>query len=488
MVIHQETTFPSDTLICGNKGMGKSTKIKERCEWHFSRGDVCFDMLDFGRLENAFYYFPARNRRLKNLYAKRIKSVHPNAVLKDSWEPQGFPTDVYFPAVSGVNRRLPEIFRPFRISFSDLSFDELLILVGGHLTDYGKSLINLAWLHIEKQKNPTLDNLTKQVVGYAKKGHALIDGDKVPIADMRIATPLIRRLNDLQQTGILCDKDDPLALDLDKLMRDKSAIHSFTMRFLPRLEYAFLIYGWLCEKIYNLRMERHGYPELCMFFREIQKIAPSSPSFDGQHISTKYLRMLSSEGRDLQIRMFYDTQKPMKVHKEIREIPQVYHMFQLDRNDIEAFGKIFFIPDSVATATTRYKIGFCTTRNAMDDYKINANIIYMPPRSWCKEPEDDFIQIWKKLKLPLVKFKFTRPKGVMTITQIETKDEIPDAYVSTVAGQIKKVILTNNRAMSPVELLGVVDSTRTNIYPVLKLLRERDELILKNGKYSLPKE
>ena len=486
MVIHQETAFPSDTLICGNKGMGKSTKIKERCEWHFLRGDVCFDMLDFGRLENAFYYFPAQNRRLKNIHAKRIKAIHPQAVLKDSWEPQGFPTDVYFPAVSGVNRRLPDIFRPFRISFSDLSFDELLILVGGHLTDYGKSLINLAWLHIEKQKNPTLDNLTKEVVGYAKKGHALIDGDKVPIADMRIATPLIRRLNDLQQTGILCDKDDPLALDLDKLMRDNSAIHSFTMKFLPRLEYAFLIYGWLCKRLYTLRMERHGYPELCMFFREIQMIAPASPSFDGQHISTKYLRMLSSEGRDLQIRMFYDTQKPMKVHKEIREIPQVYHMFQLDRNDIEAFGKIFYIPDSVATATTRYKIGFCTTRNAMDVYKINANIIYAPPRSWCKEPEDDFIQLWKKRKLPLTTFKFTRPKGVMTIKQIEVKDEIPDEFVCAAGGQIKKVLNKIGRQMNALELRDYVDCDEKYLYTVLKKLIKRGEVVKTNNKYSLP--
>ena len=56
MVIHQETAFPSDTLICGNKGMGKSTKIKEMAEWHFKQGHVCFDMFDSGRLEDAFYH------------------------------------------------------------------------------------------------------------------------------------------------------------------------------------------------------------------------------------------------------------------------------------------------------------------------------------------------------------------------------------------------------------------------------------------------
>lgn len=412
-------SYPHDTLITGEKGSGKSVLVKTFLENFFTRGDSCvIDLLDMGRLENCYYYFANPYTYLYEIYYGRVKRLHPNYSVKIPI-PDAFDTEVFFPAVSGVDEDLPDIFTPFRIPYHDLSFDELNILLGGNLTEVGSNLLNTAWMNLENKPDASLERLTNDVVDYACEGSVRIKGRVVPMANMNIAMPLIRRLISLHRTNLICGRDDEYALDLDRIMRDTSKIHSFTMRYIQEVEYKFLIYAFILKRIYNLRMNRGRYPQLVLGIREAQMLAPARIQFAGQKSSSTYLTTLAAEGRDLNIRGFYDTQAPRRVVKDLRELPQAFHLFRLDKMALMDFTNLFWIPPAVFTATQRYPVGICTTRTSNG---IHANVAYAPPRSWVKHPNEDFLEIWRKAGLPTKHFKFDMPPNLIEIEKVDSAE------------------------------------------------------------------
>jgi len=401
-------------VVFGGKGMAKSSALKECAEYRHDRGDCVIDLVDMGRLENAFYYFPNPYIKIFKNYAKR-KMMSANPRVGD-YKPKGFDTVVHFPAIAGVDERLPVIFEPFRIPYQSLSLDELELLLGGELTQQAKSLLSTSWMKVSSMEEQSLPTLIRETKAYAKSGFALIDGDKVAISTMKTGMPLINSLVTLQRTGLLCGEDDKYALNLNKIMRDTIRIHSFTVRYMPVMEMKYLIYGWICKRIYNLRMNRGGYPDLSIIMREVRNLAPSVIHFSGQKISTAYLTALAAEGRDLRIRMFYDAQWPMQINKNMRLLPQMFLVFRVDRNVMDDISNMFYIDPKTQAATTHYRIGECTVRSP---YEVSAHFLWPVPRSWIKKPKDDFIGIWKRLGLETKRFRFERPDDLIKIGRLD---------------------------------------------------------------------
>jgi len=473
---NQETTWPSDTLIVGDKGTGKSTKLKERAEYCFEKGRIVIDLVDFGRFENAFYALEGEgaNRRVYRSYKNLWRTLRPNVEVKEPI-PRSFPTEVLFPAVSGIDEQLPAIFKPFRIPFSEMSFEELLILLGNSITERGKQLLNASWLMLDNKKDRSIKSLITVVKEISKKGRIMFDGDALPIANLSIGVPVLRALTQLNKTGLICADDDPFRIDLDAMMHDKSQIHSFTMAFLPEIEYQYVIYGWLCKKIYTLRM-RGDYPEMALIMREVQKLAPSKNKYEGQNISRKYLTELASEGRDLNLRMYYDTQHPNKIDKELRFLPQIYHLFRMDRGPLDDMANAIKLHASVVSATQKYPRGLATSKNGR---RVVCYMSYAPPRSWMKQPTNDFIKIWRRKGLPMTHVKTgDGDQSTISIKIMEGEDEHSQPRTQVKITDIRKasilkVISTLKRA-SKKDIMQYVDIGDSQLNDLLSDLANKE--------------
>lgn len=466
----QETKWPSNVLIVGSSGFGKSTKLRERCEYSFEQGRVCIDLYDAGRLENSFYALKNPYTGIYQSYKWKWDTMCPNNNVTVPI-PKEFPTEVLFPAVSGIDEDLPDIFTPFRIPIDDMTIDELHILLGGHITERGRSLLETAWLTLQLGGNISLEGLISTVLDYATKGYAVFNETKVPMANMTIATPLLRSLAELQRLNILCTTKDEYALNLDKVMRDKSKIHSFTMRYMPRLEYRYLLYGWICSKLHSLRL-KNNYPELALFIREMHNLAPAKALYEGQAISRKYIVDLASEGRDLLMRIYFDTQYFNKIHLELRRNPQVYHIFHMEIGDLLETNKRFKFEPSVLHATAGYPIGMCTSKN-WKQRSPECFMLYEPPRSWIKKPKDDFISIWKKQGRGIKHFCFGYPPPLFTITSVIDDDEGGQGKSETEKHKQMIVrILSIHGELGAKEILRYFDFTPQYISELLRVMRK----------------
>lgn len=427
------THYCSHAISYGASGTGKSVHTKS-CAEKFYNGipeeqippHKIIDIYDEGRLENCFYAFENPDDWMFKL--RKYRTGEPNEI----WNPQAYPFECYIPVCPTTPKKLPSMFKPFKIAFNNLDEAEFQILLGT-LSSYQKSVITLAWDQINP--NTTFQefiNLMKDLVSDTK---LKIENKVIDICDDRTGIIILQKINKLNKLGLISDKADELSLNLDKVMRDKETITSFSFTFLEDQNIRHLLWGYLFRRIYYLRMKKkyYQYPDLALIHRELQNNAPargkkSSLSYDGQGISLEFIKKIIAEPRDVGVRLIADSQDPLKIDSDVRKGFTTRFIFRTDQAIVNSLCNQFWLDDKTRRGIQSQQIGVWTLKgipephNPMNKYGIQHKCTFPPPLSWCKKPGDLLFKIWKSKGLAFNTWSFKKAKSIISV-KILTKKE-----------------------------------------------------------------
>lgn len=407
-----DTKYCSHSLNTGSVGTGKSTLLKKQAEVDWSRGRKVIDLLDESRLENAFYSLPNRDLFLYKGYVEKLAAwgyISEDDVLAIKagllkctdvvpFEPRGFPTEVFVLAVPGTPKKLPEIFRLYRIPFGDLEIPEWRILLGGTSKEQA-TIIEEAL----KRSKSYVD-----FIGLFSNRSFLLSC--LSECDLKELKDLVRRIDRVFSLNIICEDDDGLALDLVSVMKDVGTISSFSYFNLEDENLIYLIVSFLLRKIFKLRKDRlktmWQFPECSIILREVQNIAPARGqsglfSYEGQRSSTYTLHRIMKEPRDIKIRLRADSQSPDSIAKHIRKGFGSANIFQLDLIQLNSLTEILYLDQKTFIGLQNAEVGVHAkkikpqVRFSGDRTGVHFSCIAPPPRSWPKKPEDLFFRVWR---------------------------------------------------------------------------------------------
>lgn len=409
------TDYCSHNISYGSPGMGKSVTTKKLVEYFFSKKVKILDLYDEFRLENCFYAFPNQSISMYKRFFEKIVSwgvVPFDAVVRIKrgeisaqdvvkWEPKGFPTECFIPAVASKSLpvNLPSIFKPYRIVYNELTAQEFRILLG-YLSDEQTNIIKEA-LHRARSYKEFVALFKDKKFLY----HCLNECDYKGLKD------LVRRIDEIHVLGLLCEADDPFALDLDGIMRDYKTISSFSFFNIDDENLMYLLIAFILRKVFSLRKAAANkvsqYCEMALVLREIQNVAPARGqgmlfAYEGQKSSTYTLYRIMREPRDIKIRVVADSQSPDSIAKHIRKNFGSVNIFQLDLIQLNAVTELLYLDGRTYIGVQNSEIGIHAkkikpqSKFSGDRTGVHFAVIMPPPLSWCKNPDDKFFEVWRR--------------------------------------------------------------------------------------------
>jgi hypothetical protein len=444
--------------IWGESGSGKSTELNALLEIAFRQKKKVIDLCDFGRLESAFKALPNEDRwmydraikilkrfskkrnKLRRLF-QRIASGEIKQEDAFPWKPEAYKVECFIPAISGTQDRLPEIFKPFRLRFHDLSVIEIKILLGKLARDQSDAVDYIFDMLSEPRTFKSFVETVKKVTIDCK---IKINNKSFEICDNKQALSLFKKVDRLYQTSIISDdKDDPLVLDLDAILKDTSTITCFSFFNIEDENLSFLLYGYLLRKIYKMRMDqvsrRWQYPPLVIGIREIHLLAParsqmSSYTYEGQKISCENICKIFREPRDIKLWVVGDSQDPLQINPMVRSKFKTILIFQVSRATLDRIIEFVYVDPKSYKNLQNAQTGVHAIRSIPKEgnWKNRTGFHYpcmsLPPRSLCKNPERLFFREWEDRGLPFVdwKNKFKANKTLIEWEKSKPEEEAGD--------------------------------------------------------------
>jgi len=414
--VWQETVHAG---IFGSTGSGKSSIGEYLAETFFDAGEKVIDFFDEGRLENAFYRFAEdKSELLKILKARKL-------------QPRDFPCEVYFPRYCGkeVTRRVPEYFKPFTLPLSDLSTDDLKTLMGLRAHEWtfaGEAMIDRALAEIEPEDE--FYTLIERVVQSLKQGVIKFDEEEIPIGDRRSVFPLVRRLYELQQLGIISSATDPRCIDFKQVLADKGQITSFTVYQIASIRIRYGIWAYLLRKILDTKRVNVGLPRTVLFIREVRNLAPAKLGVFADAVYTRRnLARVAREGRDVSIRLLVDSQRFLDVDIDVRSQLEFLILLRLYFDDIQEATKSVFMDWSTQLKIQRLERGVgCFIGRGRYRYPVSVPVSL----SKHKQEGEHLFQVCELYGVPLLEYKPETILGMSSrrIQQVLTLRDMPDVF------------------------------------------------------------
>jgi len=414
--VWQETVHAG---IFGTTGSGKSSIGEYLAETFFDAGEKVIDFFDEGRLENAFYRFAEdKSELLKVLKARKL-------------QPRDFPCEVYFPRYCGkeVTRRVPEYFKPFTLPLSDLSTDDLKTLMGLRAHEWtfaGEAMIDRALAEIEPEDE--FYTLIEKVIQSLKQGVIRFDEEEIPIGDRRSVFPLVRRLYELQQLGIISSATDPRCIDFKQVLADKEQITSFTVYQIASIRIRYGIWAYLLRKILDTKRVNVGLPRTVLFIREVRNLAPAKLGVFADAVYTRRnLARVAREGRDVSIRLLVDSQRFLDVDIDVRSQLEFLILLRLYFDDIQEATKSVFMDWSTQLKIQRLERGVgCFIGRGRYRYPVSVPVSL----SKHKQEGEHLFQVCDRYGVPLLEYKPETILGMSKrrIQQVLTLRDMPEVF------------------------------------------------------------
>lgn len=244
--------------------------------------------------------------------------------------------------------------KPFKLPFMLLEASDLLILLR-HPTS---AAITATEFLFRSKAYPTIESIMSDVIGLAsKEGTQLNVGFQnleysAQIGKMDIYQGLLRLLSTVQQSGFLCEEDNPYILDLDSIMQSDE-ITTFSFANLPDRPFAFMIFCSIMKNILKLRRDKKYEKELILLIPELADFAPSTSSISPEATvegfsSLTILQILSRHSRIFGITLLCDTQTPQDCNQTVLTNFGWFVIGNSKRRSIDWFDKnIFRLPDVI---------------------------------------------------------------------------------------------------------------------------------------------
>ncbi len=203
--------------------------------------------------------------------------------------------------------------KPFKIAFSDLRADDLLVLMRNATVSAQISLDTLFKLREFKSIEEFITVLVQLVDDKNYKLSIESKDGSAAIGRKEIFGGMLRLVSGLQRSGLLCDDDNQFRINLDEVLQDSGTITTID---LSRCEqsYAFLIFCVVVRKILELRLTKK-YPSMFLAIPEAANFCPSKASISPDAASSGFssltvLRTISRESRLLGVTLALDSQRP----------------------------------------------------------------------------------------------------------------------------------------------------------------------------------
>lgn len=508
--------------IFGDSGSGKSTELESLMEIAYRKGNTkVIDLCDLSRLENVFKSLASEDewmyeRAIKTLrrFSKRRKKLRRlfqqvdsgKMKLRDAfpWEATAYPVECYIPAVADTPHSLPEIFKPFRIRFHELSLQEIKILLGKLSKDQGEVV---EYVYDSLPATRTFTEFIERLKDIVVDSRVKVNKKTYEICDNKQGLSLLKKVDRLNQLGIIVDdKDDPLILDLDKIMKDTRTITCFSFFNIEDENIIFLFYGYLLRKIYSLRAKRLSgtwqYPEAVVGAREIHLLAParaqlSSYAYEGQKISAENLRKIFREPRDVKLRIIGDSQDPGAIDPAVRGKFTTILIFRVSKVTLDKITDFVYVDQKTYRNIQNANAGIHAVRsipkegNWKDRSGFHYPCISLPPRALCKNPERLFFKIWAEKGKPFVDWKgqFKENETMIMFEKIkheEKRNLLQDDLLNNDRAKLVMMALNNlkTRSVEKARHLLQDDVLKTMNWDLKQLMRVLEHMVAK-GQISM---
>jgi hypothetical protein len=412
--------------IFGETGSGKSGTLKVVAEVAYDKKFKILDIYDGASDENCYWALPS-----EHLFWGGVK--------KRGREPRGYPTRLLFPfMLTKLPKKLPDVSVVFRIPILDLGPDDLKALLGKQISSSVVSLWGVVNRYISH--STTGEELLEILKEAAKGKKGDVGAGKTGLRILyNILEPLVRE-------GLLCNSDDPLALDLHAELREhRKSITALVFRYVPpqfaNINLRSFLVQHITRRVFEMKQASEGLirkQRVLLLLREIQDFLSKGGSSDmGEAdlaVRDTMIKVIK-QGRKFRLFTAFDTQSPSMLHSA------VYGQFRLvlchrimDYDDLDNI----ISPAVKDQMTTQLKLQIgelpmqfvvvLKPRERRADGAVVGEGAYITkmlvPRSRLMEEGDDFFDIYLK----------KHPDRIISIEKmlrdaIEIKEKIKDKQI-----------------------------------------------------------
>ncbi|TAK79868.1 MAG: hypothetical protein EPO20_30500 [Betaproteobacteria bacterium] len=236
------------------------------------------------------------------------------------------------------------VWKPYKITFSSLRASDLITMLRS-TTDAGAMTIEFLF---KSREFRNMRDLIKELITLSSNQSdkflavSMDDDSENPetagIGNQGTFKSVLRHLSNLEKSGIICDDESAFALKLDKVMRDKETITTFTYANVED-SLGQLLFGNMMRQIMHLRAtateKGKQYPQLYILTPELRFWMPRNAADAGLSAGGPgpVMRDALAQGRIRGITIAADTQTPQQIS------PTGLHNFQwitIGRNQTDA--------------------------------------------------------------------------------------------------------------------------------------------------------
>lgn len=445
-------------VVVGKTGSGKSTTVTKLGEVLYNHGYKVFDLSDTaGRLEPAYWSLPS------NSSYWRYPKIDP--ITKKVFTKTSYPTKLLFPASKILPHNLPDISQIFTIPITSLTFEDLQILFA---IDIPVNVRNIFYTTLSQCDNDTsIADFINLMNSTTKKSHLThSSGLKLEAPNRRGLSELMLNFFSFIDNGTLTSKRNPLAINLEKEIKDNKTITALCLRYYPT-EFRLFIINYFIKNIYEILVTNKSSQKVVIIIKELADVVPKDPFSESQRVIKHSIEGMFRKARGVGMSFIVDSQSISEISnimkgqatylivhncnsiQDIENLAMPMVKEHLTRQDISAIGKL-----------QRGEAYVFTPKMAVSTYII-------PPRciGGFKEGSDFF----KEYKANLGNFKdFSKE---LELIETELKESIKEQNIKfekelEESHEEKKF---SYQKFIPIELLKLKQFTINDAMSVLKL-------------------
>lgn len=241
-------------IVFGRTRTGKSQTLKSLAERAFIKGCKIIDIYSSGVGEGFYWSLPSnhpfwKGRELNGKHNRKMRA-------------RDFPVRCLVPISNEIPSDLPDICQPFAIPISKLTESDLRALVGKKLTHNQLAL----WRRLQKVIKPST---TMEELLYLIKQTKKSTDENMAIHALGI-TALHNILEPFKKHKLLSSSSNPLRLNLEKEINQKSVVTSLILKYTPPDMWGFIVNHFISQ-IYDYLRRNKGKikHKVIIVFREL---------------------------------------------------------------------------------------------------------------------------------------------------------------------------------------------------------------------------
>lgn len=310
-----------DMVITGMKGMGKSVAAEAICHYFYKHKEwKVIDLYNLARKEHDWKCMP----------------LNPDDIDYDPDidTPEAEKIETLIPFVRGkYPKKVPDHYKGFTLPFGKLDVDEVesLLPTKKTLTESHKAILDMAKEKLGKGKNiadliKKIDSMKKKASSKEGGGESFFRGlvTSESLGKLHVM-PLFRALYKLLQDGLVTSENNPLCLDMKKIIEDNKTVTGFNFEYCNQAQ-KYLTLLHIVKKIKDVKAKLQQ--PLVLYIREAGDLLHPIPKNSASWYLRNEILELQRHARDLKIMLILDVQSLSWITDDFRRLVSYFIMFK----------------------------------------------------------------------------------------------------------------------------------------------------------------